>query len=160
MCLGINEQGGDVVSETFAKSVRDAMHDGCECIAENKMVLDAAKLMEQLDIGVLPICGNDDRLIGMLTDRDIVVRVLAHGKDPATTMVGELARGTPITIAADASIDQALSLMREHTIKRLPVLDGKRLCGIITEADIATHTPREKTGELLDAIASAQPQHF
>jgi CBS domain-containing protein len=137
------------------------MHDGCECIGENQSVLDAAKRMEELDIGVLPICGEDDRLKGMITDRDIVVRVLAHGKDPATTTLGELAQGKPITIAADASIDQALSLMREHAIKRLPVLDkNKRLCGMITEADIATHVPREKTGELVGAIASAQPQHF
>lgn len=89
------------------------------------------------------------------------MRVLAHGKDPATTTVGELSQGKPITIAADASIDQALSLMREHAVKRLPVLDeNKRLCGIVTEADIPTHMPREKTGELVGAIASAQPQHF
>lgn len=149
------------MSETFAGSVREAMHDGCECIGESQSVLDAAKRMEQLDIGVLPICGEDDRLKGMLTDRDIVVRVLAHGKDPTTTMVGELTQGKPITIAADASIDQALSLMREHAVKRLPVLDeDKRLCGIITEADVARHMPREKTGELVGAIASAEPQHF
>jgi CBS domain-containing protein len=137
------------------------MHEGCECIRENQSVLDAAKRMEKLDIGVLPICGEDDRLKGMLTDRDIVVRVLAHDKDPATTLVGELTQGKPVMIAADASIDQALSLMREHAVKRLPVLDeNKRLCGIITEADIATHSPLEKTGELVGAIASAQPQHF
>jgi CBS domain-containing protein len=141
--------------------VREAMHAGCECIGENQSVLDAAKRMEELDIGVLPICGEDERLKGMLTDRDIVVRVLAHGKDPAVTTAGELAQGKPVTIDADASIDQALSLMREHAVKRLPVLDeNKRLCGIITEADIATHVPREKTGELVGAIALAPPQHF
>ena len=148
------------MSQTFARLVRDAMHEGCECIGENQTVLDAAKRMEELDIGVLPICGEDDRLKGMLTDRDIVVRVLAHGQDPTTT-VRELAQGRPVTIAADASIEQALSLMREHAIKRLPVLDEKkRLCGMITEADIATHVPREKTGDLVGAIASAEPQHF
>jgi len=149
------------VRKTFAGSVREAMHDGCECISERKSVLDAAKRMEQLDIGALPICGEDDRLKGMLTDRDIVVRVLAHGKDPATTMVGELTQRKPITISAEASIDQALSLMREHAVKRLPVLDSsKRLCGMISEADIARSMPREKTGELVGAIAAAEPQHF
>jgi CBS domain-containing protein len=141
--------------------VREAMHPGCECIGENQSVLDAAKRMEELDVGALPICGENDRLKGMLTDRDIVVRVLAHGMDPATTTAGELAQGKPITIDADASIDQALSLMREHAVRRLPVLDeNKRLCGIIAEADIATHVPREKTGELVGAIAAAPPQHF
>jgi CBS domain-containing protein len=137
------------------------MHDGCECIGENQTVLDAAKRMEELDIGVMPICGEDDRLKGMITDRDIVVRVLAHGMDAGTTRTGELAQRTPVTVAADADVEEALSLMREHKIKRLPVLDdSRRLCGIITEADIATHMPEEKTGELVGAIAAAQPQHF
>jgi CBS domain-containing protein len=137
------------------------MHDGCECINEDQSILEAAKRMEQLDIGGLPICGDDDRLKGMLTDRDIVVKVLAHGKDPEATTVGQLAQGKPAVIAADASIDDALGLMREHAVKRLPVLDeNKRLCGMITEADIARHTSREMTGELVGAIASADPQHF
>ena len=149
------------MSRTFARSVREAMHSGCECIDERQSVLDAARRMEQLDIGAMPICGADGRLKGMLTDRDIVVRVLAHGKDPAATKAGELAQGKPLTIAADASLDEALSMMREHAVKRLPVLDGeKRLCGMVSEADIAMHAPREKTGELVGAIASAKPQHF
>jgi CBS domain-containing protein len=137
------------------------MHDGCECISENQTLADAARKMEQLDVGVLPICGQDDRLKGMLTDRDIVVKALAHDMDPATTMVGSLAQGTPLTILADASIDQALELMREHAVKRLPVLDeNKRLSGIISEADIATAVSAQKTGQLVGAIASEQPQHF
>src|SRR5207244_7007297 len=102
------------------------MHEGCECIGEKQSVLDAAKRMEDLDIGVLPICGEDDRLKGMLTDRDIVVKVIAEGKDPATTTVGELAQGTPVTVPADAPIEQAVRLMREHAVKRLPVLDENR----------------------------------
>ncbi|MGH2945213.1 MAG: CBS domain-containing protein [Solirubrobacteraceae bacterium] len=147
--------------ETFATSVREAMHQGCECIGENQSVLDAAKRMEQLDIGAMPICGQDDRLKGMITDRDIVVKVLAQEKDPATTMAGELAQGTLVAVRADAPIETALSLMREHKVKRLPVLDEyKRLCGIVTEADMATHMPQERTGELVGAIAAAQPQHF
>jgi CBS domain-containing protein len=147
--------------QTFARLVRDAMHEGCECIGEKQSILDAARRMEKRDIGVLPICGDDDRLKGMLTDRDIVVKVLAQDKDPATTRVGELAQGKPVTISADAPVEEALSLMREHAVKRLPVIDeDKRLCGIVTEADIAKHMPEEKTGELVGAIASARPQHF
>lgn len=145
----------------MAKKVRDVMHDGCECIGENESLMDAARKMQQLDVGVLPICGEDDRLKGMLTDRDIVVKALAKGDDPSSTMVGSLAQGKPLTIMADASIDQALDTMREHAVKRLPVLDeNKRLCGMISEADVATAVSAQKTGQLVGAIASEQPQHF
>jgi CBS domain-containing protein len=149
------------MQETFATTVREAMHEGCECIGENQSVLDAAKRMEQLDIGAMPICGQDDRLKGMITDRDIVVKVIAHDKDPASTIAGELAQDRLTCVRADASIDYALSLMQEHKVRRLPVLDeNRRLCGMITEADIATHMPQDKTGEMVGAIAAAQPQHF
>jgi CBS domain-containing protein len=149
------------VAQRFAKTVREAMHDGCECINERKTLLDAARRMEQLDVGVLPICGDDDRLKGMLTDRDIVVKALARDLDPAATPVGSLAQGTPVIVRADASIDQALDLMREHAIKRLPVVDeNRRLCGMITEADIATGVSAQKTGRLVGAIAAEEPQHF
>jgi CBS domain-containing protein len=144
-----------------ATTVREVMHEGCECINESETVLQAAKRMEQLDIGVLPICGNDERLKGMLTDRDIVVKVLAHEMDPAATPVSDFAQGTPVWISADASIEQALDLMREHAVKRLPVIDeDKQLCGIITEADIAISLSPAKTGRVVGAIASAQPDHF
>jgi CBS domain-containing protein len=146
---------------TPARTVREVMHKGCECIGENQSLLDAAKRMEELDIGAMPICGADDRLKGMLTDRDIVVKALARGKDPATTRCGEFAQDSTVWIRADASLEEALSLMREHAVKRMPVIDeNKRLCGIVTEADIATHAPEQKTGEFVEAIASAPPQHF
>lgn len=143
------------------RTVREAMHQGCECIGENQTLLDAAKRMEELDIGAMPICGDDDRLKGMLTDRDIVVKALARGMDPATTRCGEFAQGSTVWIRADASLEEALGLMREHAVKRIPVVDqNKRLCGIVTEADIATNVPEQKTGEFVEAIASAPPQHF
>ena len=149
------------MQETFASTVREAMHEGCECIGENQSALEAAKRMEQLDIGAMPICGQDDRLKGMITDRDIVVKVLAQDKDPATTMAGALAQDRLVFVRADAPMDDALSLMHEHKVRRLPVLDeNKGLCGMITEADIATHMPRKTTGEMVGAIAAAQPQHF
>jgi CBS domain-containing protein len=152
---------GVVVAQRYAKTVREAMHEGCECIGEKQSLIEAARRMEELDIGVLPICGEDDRLKGIVTDRDIVVKALAHGMDPVVTSVGSLAQGRPLTIFAEASIGQALDLMREHAVKRLPVLDeSKRLCGMITEADIATAVSAQKTGQLVGAIASEQPQHF
>jgi CBS domain-containing protein len=149
------------MQETFASSVRDAMHAGCECIGERQSVLDAAKRMEQLDIGAMPICGDDDRLMGMITDRDIVVKVLAKGMDPASTMAGTLAQQRLVFTRADSSMDEALSLMQEHKVRRLPVLDeNKRLCGMVTEADIARHMPEQRTGEMVGMIAAAPPQHF
>ena len=147
--------------ETFAGTVREAMHEGCECIGENQSLLDAARRMEALDIGAMPICGQGDRLKGMITDRDIVVKALAHDRDPASTMAGELAQERVVCVRADAPMDRALSLMEEHKVKRLPVIDeDKRLCGMISEADIARHMPQEKTGEMVGAIAAAEPQHF
>jgi CBS domain-containing protein len=149
------------MSETFAGTVREAMHEGCECIRENESLLDAAKRMEALDIGAMPICGEDDRLKGMITDRDIVVKALAHDMDPASTITGELAQERLVCVRVDAPMDRALSLMEEHKVRRLPVIDeNKRLCGMISEADIARHMPQEKTGEMVGAIASAEPQHF
>jgi CBS domain-containing protein len=149
------------MAATPASTVREAMHEGCECIGEEQTLLDAAKRMAALDVGALPICGDDDRLKGMLTDRDIVVKALAQGRDPATTVCGEFAQGTVHRIAADASLDEGLSMMRERAVKRLCVMDdNKRLSGIITEADVATHAPEGKTGELVEAIAAVPPQHF
>ena len=149
------------MAATPASTVREAMHEGCECIGESQMLLDAAKRMEELDVGVLPICGDDDRLKGMLTDRDIVVKAVAQGRDPATTMCGEFAQGTVHWISADATLDEALGMMREHAVKRLCVMDdSKRLSGIITEADVAIHAHEAKTGEMVEALAAQPPQHF
>ena len=76
----------------------------------------------------------------MLTDRDIVVKVLAQGKDPATTKAGELGEGKPVTIGADDSVDEALRTMAEHKVRRLPVIDGHDLIGIVSQADLAAPT--------------------
>jgi CBS domain-containing protein len=139
------------------KKARDIMTPNAECIGENDTVLDAAKRLAELDVGAMPICGEDDRLKGMLTDRDIVVKVLAKGKDPATTRAGELGAGDgkTVTIGADDSIDEALRTMTQHKVRRLPVIDGKRLVGIVSQADVATNVDEEKVGDLVEAISAA-----
>jgi CBS domain-containing protein len=139
------------------KKARDVMSDDCTCIGENDSVLDAAKRLAELDVGSLPICGEDDRLKGMLTDRDIVVRVLAKGKDPASVKVGELGQGDAktVTIGADDSIDDALRTMIDHKVRRLPVIDGRQLVGIISQADITTNVDEERVGDLVEAISAA-----
>jgi CBS domain-containing protein len=139
------------------KKARDIMTGGVECIGENDSVLDAAKRLAELDVGAMPICGEDDRLKGMLTDRDIVVKVLAQGKDPASVRAGELGAGDAktVTIGADDSIEEALRTMIDHKVRRLPVIDGRRLVGIISQADVATNLDEDRVGDLVEAISAA-----
>ena len=139
------------------KKARDIMSTDTTCVGENETLVDAARKMRDMDVGALPICGEDDRLKGMLTDRDIVVRALAQGKDPASTRAGELGQGDAqtVTIGADDSIDEALRTMIDHKVRRLPVIDDRRLVGIISQADIATNVDEEKVGDLVEAISAA-----
>lgn len=139
----------------MGKSAREIMTGGVECISENDTVLVAAKKLADLNVGSMPICGEDDRLKGMLTDRDIVVKVLAAGKDPSLTTAGELAQGEAVTIGADDSVTELLRTMIDHKVRRLPVVDGRRLVGIVSQADVATNLPEDRVGELVEAISAA-----
>jgi CBS domain-containing protein len=138
----------------MSKKARDIMTPDAECIGENDSLVDAAKRLAELNVGSMPICGEDNRLKGVLSDRDIVVEALAQGKDPGTTKAGELGDGKPVTIGADDSIEEALSTMKEHQIRRLPVIDGHDLVGIVSQADIARNIDEEKVGDLVEAISA------
>jgi CBS domain-containing protein len=139
----------------MAKTAREVMTGGVECVQANETVLDAARKLADLGVGSMPICGEDNRLKGMLTDRDIVVKVLATGKDPASTTAGELGEGKPVTIGADDSVEEALRTMIDHKVRRLPVIDGHDLVGIVSQADLATNIDEEKVGDLVEAISAA-----
>lgn len=132
---------------------RDIMTPAPQCVGENQTLVEAARLLADLDVGALPICGEDNRLKGMLTDRDIVVKCLAQGGAPASTTAGQLAEGKPVTIGADDSLEEALSVMAAHQVRRLPVIDGHDLVGIIAQADIARALPSDDTGETVEAIS-------
>ena len=136
-------------------TARDIMSGTADCAAEGDTLVDAAAKMKSLDVGALPICGDDNRLKGMLTDRDIVVKCIAEGGDPASTRVADLAEGKPVTIGADDSVEETLRTMREHGVRRLPVIDGDQLVGIVTQADVAKNCPEESVGDLVEAISSA-----
>ena len=136
------------------KTAREIMTADTTCVAESETLLDAAKKMRDLDVGSLPICGEDNRLKGMLTDRDIVVRCLADGGDPASTTAGELAQGKPVTVGADDGVDEVLRTMSSHQVRRLPVIDGHDLVGIVSQADVARALPEEMVGDLVEAISS------
>lgn len=133
---------------------REIMTPDPTCVRASDTVHDAATTMARLSVGALPICGEDDKLKGMLTDRDIVVRVLAEGKDTRAVHVGELAKGTPVTVAADDDVAQVLRTMSEHQVRRVPVLDGDRLVGIVAQADVARAMEQARVGELLRAISA------
>ena len=137
----------------MAKTAREVMTGGAECVGENETIVEAAKKMSQLGVGALPICGEDNRLKGMLTDRDIAVKVLAQEKDPGSTKAGELGEGKPVTIGADDSVGEALRTMKEHKVRRLPVIDGHDLVGIVSTADLATSIDEDKVGDLIEAIS-------
>jgi CBS domain-containing protein len=137
----------------MAKTVREVMSSDCQCIGENETVADAAKKLKQLDVGSMPICGDDDKLKGMLTDRDIVVKVLAEGRDPSSTTAGELGEGVPVTIAPDASVDDAMDTMAKHQIRRLPVIEEHRLVGIVSQADLARKADAEEVGDMVETIS-------
>ncbi|MCW2920675.1 MAG: domain containing protein [Thermoleophilia bacterium] len=139
--------------------VRDVMHKGCTCVKHDATLVEAAKQMSEECVGALPICGPDDKLIGMLTDRDIVVHCIAADKDPSTCTAGELASGRVIWVNEDAPIQEALDEMETHLIRRIPVIDSERqLCGIIAQADIAMHLDGAKTAELVEVISKAEPR--
>ena len=126
-----------------------------ECAGENETVADAAKKLADLDVGAMPICGEDERLKGMLTDRDIVVEVIAKGKDPADVKAGELGGEEVVTIGADDSVDEALSTMKDHKVRRLPVIDGHDLAGVVSMADLAQNIDEDKLGDVVEAITAA-----
>lgn len=133
-------------------TVREIMTRNPECVQTDHTLQAAAEHMERLGVGGLPICGPENRLKGMITDRDIVVRGLARGRR-LDTPVGELNQGEAVTVGADDSTDELLSTMAHHQVKRLPVIDGDRLVGIVTIADAARALPNPESGDLLDALS-------
>ncbi|MEU5893264.1 CBS domain-containing protein [Streptomyces sp. NPDC047461] len=135
-------------------TAQEIMHAGATCVQESETLQDAARRMKELDVGALPICGEDDRLHGIITDRDIVVKCLARGRDPRTMTAGQLEQGKPITIDAKADAYQVLHTMEEHRIRRLPVIDNHRLVGMISEADLARHLPDDQVGHFVEVVCA------
>jgi CBS domain-containing protein len=121
----------------------------------NESLTDAARRMAELNVGALPVCGQDNRLKGIITDRDIVVKAIAKGKNPAEIKAGDLIGQAHMWwVDAGADVDEVLHQMAEHKIRRLPVLENEELVGIISQADLAAKLPEDKVGELVEAISS------
>ncbi|MFD5776892.1 CBS domain-containing protein [Streptomyces fungicidicus] len=130
----------------------DIMHRGAQWIPAHETLDRAAQLMRDLNVGALPISDENERLCGILTDRDIVVGCVAEGHDPARVTAGEMAKGTPRWIEADADIGDVLNEMQTHRIRRLPVIEDKRLVGMISEADLAQHLPEDQIAAWAESV--------
>ncbi|MBA2357901.1 MAG: CBS domain-containing protein [Actinobacteria bacterium] len=137
----------------MGKSIRDVMTSNPTTIGADEPVTRAARMMRDEDVGVAPIV-DGDRLVGTVTDRDITIRVVAEGKDPETTSVREIASTRLVTIDPQQDLDEAIRLMAEHQVRRLPVVeeDG-RLVGIVAQADVAREGDDSQTGEVVQQIS-------
>ena len=136
-------------------TARDIMHTGATCIGEHETLQDAAQQMRDLGVGSLPIRGDDDRLRGIITDRDIVTRCIAQGADPASVTAGELAQGMPVTVESLADVTDVLRAMEQHQIHRLPVIESQQPVGMISQADLARHLPENLVGEFIEAVCAS-----
>lgn len=134
-------------------TAREIMTPEPVCVRASDTVYDAAKRMAELGVGSLPICGEDNRLKGMITDRDVVVKVLAADKDPRAVHVGELAQGEAVTIGADDNAEEILETMRNYQVRRLPVIDGHDLVGVVALADVARGLSDPPVGNLVEALS-------
>jgi CBS domain-containing protein len=137
----------------MGKGIREVMTSKVCAIDADKPVAYAAKMMRDEDVGLAPIV-EGDRLVGTLTDRDIAIRVVAEGRDPESTLVREVASNDLVTVDPQQDLDEALRLMGEHQVRRLPVVeeDG-RLVGVVAQADIARQADDRKTGEVVERIS-------
>jgi len=137
----------------MGQSIREIMTSNPSTVEPNKTVVEAARIMKQEDAGVVPVTENG-RLTGMVTDRDIAIRVVAEGKDPQSTTVREVASTDLVTIDPQQDLDEALRLMAQHQVRRLPVVeeDG-RLVGVVAQADVAREGDDTKTGQVVQEIS-------
>ena len=136
----------------MGKKVRDVMTQNPTYVSPTQPVTEAARIMRDEDVGSLPVV-EGDRVTGMVTDRDIVVRGLAEGRDASRLSVQDVASRDVQTVDAEESLDDALGVMASHQVRRVPVVEGGRLVGVLAQADVAEHTKEKQTGELVQEIS-------
>ncbi len=138
-------------------TARDIMTPDPIIFGVDDSVVDIAKRMESDDIGAVIICNPEERMQGMVTDRDLAVQVIAAGRDPSTCTAGDLVDGREVvTIGADDDLELAIRTMKDHAVRRLRVIDGHRVVGIISQADLALHVEEGMVGELVEVISGAR----
>lgn len=138
----------------MANTAREIMQPTADCVQTDQTAADAARMMASLGVGALPICGKDDKLKGVLTDRDLTIKVVAQGRDAGTFPAGDLNQQEAVTIGADDSVEDVLATMTRYRVRRLPVIDGQKLVGMVALADVARALPNPQTGELVEALSA------
>ena len=133
-------------------TARDIMNAGAMCIGEDQTLMQAAQMMRDMNVGSLPICGNDKKLHGIITDRDIVVKCLAEGMDPNTCTAAELAQGHVTWVDADTDMTQIVEMMGQEQVKRMPVIEDHQLVGMISESDLARHHDEHELSRFVERV--------
>jgi CBS domain-containing protein len=136
----------------MTKNIREVMTPSPETVEANKTAAEAAKLMKKADAGMIPVV-QDQKLVGTVTDRDIAIRVVAEGRDAGATTVGEIASKDVVTIGPDQDVAEALGLMAGNQIRRLPVVEGELLIGVVAQADVARNADERLVGETVEQIS-------
>jgi CBS domain-containing protein len=136
----------------MGKRIREVMTPSPETVEPGEPATEAAKLMKKADAGMIPVV-EQGQLFGTVTDRDIVLRVIAEGKNPASTTVGEIASVEIVTVAPEQDLDEALKLMAKHQVRRLPVVESGRLIGVLAQADVAREGDERQVGETVEQIS-------
>lgn len=134
-------------------STRDIMTPNPICVRTDESAAAAARNMVSEGVGALPLCGKDDKVKGMVTDRDLVTKIVGQGRDAGTFPAGDLNQQEAVTIGADDPVEQVLATMRTHQVRRLPVIDNQRLVGVVSLADVARTLPHTEVGELVDMLS-------
>jgi CBS domain-containing protein len=138
----------------MAQKVKDVMHAGAETIGPDDTIKRAASLMQAVDVGPLPVC-DGERIVGIITDRDITVRAVAAGRDPSTP-VREAMTTDIIYVRPDQDVDDAIELMQRHEVRRLPVIEDGRLVGMVALADLARKTSEQRQSAALEGVSQVK----
>lgn len=143
-----------------SRRVRDIMTANPACVSEKDSVLEAARLMKREDTGVIPVV-DGKKVVGMITDRDIVVRLVADGKNPGDCRVNEAMTKHVRTVRDDATVNDVLDLMKGANVRRIPVCDDRgQIVGIVSMADLATDaTEKGNVGDVVQDISEARPNN-
>lgn len=140
----------------MATLVRHVMTETPKTLTSTMDAYDAAGIMASYDVGVVPVTDEDGSLLGLVTDRDLVVRVLAGRRDPREVHLGDMATKTVVSVTPDMQLSEASDLMAHHQIRRLPVLKDERLVGILSLGDVALATASKRNvGEVLEEVSES-----
>ncbi len=134
------------------KTARDLMTSPAECLAPDDSLVEAARMLSRHDVGSMPVV-DDETLVGVLTDRDIVVRGVAEGLYPADTRVSAVMSASVVTVEADSDALAVAGVLAANQIRRVPVLEGDRVVGVVSQADVALELDNATAGEVVEDIS-------